>query len=119
MLLLVSVCEGTSYIIQIGKYIFPLEKQFCSSVLLCYITTKGILNEPFADCDKDHLRFFDNEALAIVKKNMGEDTSVYIGDRFNSTEWNDGFWTGEEFKGTFLDSHYYHGAPHLLISVPE
>lgn len=72
------------------------------------VTGFGVLNEPFADCDKNHLRFFDNEALAIVKKNMGEDTSVYIGDRFNSTEWNDGFWTGEEFKGTFLDSHYYH-----------
>ena len=45
---------------------------------------------------------------------MGEDTAVYIGDRFNATEWNDGFWTEKEYKGTILDSHYYHGTPRPL-----
>jgi len=81
---------------------------FVSENLTDVVTGFGILNEPFVDCDIDHLRLFDDKALAIVRKNMGEDTAVYIGDRFNATEWNDGFWTEKEYKGTILDSHYYH-----------
>ncbi len=39
---------------------------------------------------------------------MGEHTNVYIGDTFNATKFNDGFWTETKYKGTYLDSHYYH-----------
>jgi hypothetical protein len=67
------------------------------------------LNEPFADCHQAVIRKFDNLAFELVRKNMGINTNVYIGDTFNATKWNDGFWTKPAHKGTFLDSHYYHG----------
>jgi glucan 1,3-beta-glucosidase len=73
------------------------------------VTGFGILNEPFGDCDVNVTRSFNNEALSTVRDVMGEDTSVYIGDMFNSSMWNDGWWTDEDHSDTFLDSHYYHG----------
>lgn len=33
---------------------------------------------------------------------------MYIGDVFNASKFNDGFWTEEKYKGTYIDSHYYH-----------
>jgi len=72
------------------------------------VTGFGVLNEPFANCDARVVRKFDELSLDIVKRNMGSQTSVYIGDIFNSTKWNDGWWTDPKFKGTYLDSHYYH-----------
>jgi glucan 1,3-beta-glucosidase len=71
------------------------------------VTGFGILNEPFSDCNMDILRNFYNRAFAIVRKNLGNSTNVYIGDMFDSGRWNDGFWAGPEYKGTFLDSHIY------------
>lgn len=73
------------------------------------VTGFGILNEPFKDCDINVARSFNNEALKTVRNVMGEDTAVYIGDMFNSSMWNDGWWTDEDYSDTFLDSHYYHG----------
>eukprot|EP00560_Eucampia_antarctica_P002700 CAMPEP_0197834178 /NCGR_PEP_ID=MMETSP1437-20131217/21427_1 /TAXON_ID=49252 ORGANISM="Eucampia antarctica, Strain CCMP1452" /NCGR_SAMPLE_ID=MMETSP1437 /ASSEMBLY_ACC=CAM_ASM_001096 /LENGTH=524 /DNA_ID=CAMNT_0043438673 /DNA_START=74 /DNA_END=1646 /DNA_ORIENTATION=- len=73
------------------------------------VTGFGILNEPFVDCDVKVVKDFDNKALLIVRENLGEDAAVYIGDVFNSTLWNDGWWTDEtDHANTFLDSHYYH-----------
>lgn len=72
------------------------------------VTGFGILNEPFANCHQEVIRKFDNLAFDIVRKNMGEGTNIYIGDVFNATKFNDGFWTDPKYKGTFLDSHYYH-----------
>ena len=67
------------------------------------VTGFGVLNEPFANCDMNVIIKFDNLALDIVRKNMGESTSIYIGDVFNSTKFNDGFWTEPKYKGTYLD----------------
>jgi len=72
------------------------------------VTGFGVLNEPFADCDPTVVRKFDDLAFSIVKKNMGNDTAVYIGDLFNATKWNNGWWTDKGHENTFLDSHYYH-----------
>lgn len=71
------------------------------------VTGFGVLNEPFSDCNADVLRSFYNRAFDIVRKNLGNTTNVYIGDMFDSGRWNDGFWAGPEYKGTFLDSHIY------------
>ena len=73
-----------------------------------YLAGFGILNEPFANCKLDVIRTFDNLAFKIVRKNMGEHTNVYIADTFKASKFNDGFWTEPKYKGTFLDSHYYH-----------
>lgn len=72
------------------------------------VTGFGILNEPFTDCDKRVVQKFDNLAFKTVRKNLGEDASIYIPDMFDSSQWN-GWWEdGDEYKNTFLDSHYYH-----------
>lgn len=71
------------------------------------VTGFGVLNEPFVDCDPLVIRKFDQLAFNAVRKNMGKDTVVYIGDMFNSTKWQ-GWWTDKEYQNTFLDSHYYH-----------
>jgi|AntRauTorckE5430_2_1112549.scaffolds.fasta_scaffold04094_1 glucan 1,3-beta-glucosidase len=67
------------------------------------VTGFGILNEPFANCDMNVIRKFDDIALGIVRKNMGENASVYIGDVFNSSSFNDGWWIEPKYKGTYLD----------------
>ena len=73
------------------------------------VTGFGVLNEPFSDCDVKVVKQFYNEALMVVRNTIGEDTAVYIGDMFNATEWNNGWWIDEDaFSNTFLDSHYYH-----------
>ena len=66
------------------------------------------MNEPFANCDPAVVRKFDSLAFEIVRRNMGRHTRVYIGDTFNASKWNDGFWKSQKYEGTFLDSHYYH-----------
>mmetsp|Transcript_29456 Transcript_29456/g.45350 ORF Transcript_29456/g.45350 Transcript_29456/m.45350 type:complete len:615 (-) Transcript_29456:169-2013(-) len=69
----------------------------------------GVLNEPFGDCDPDVVRTFYDDALKIVKTNIGHDTNVFIGDMFNASKFNDGFWIdADDYSNTFLDSHYYH-----------
>jgi glucan 1,3-beta-glucosidase len=74
------------------------------------VTGFGVLNEPFQDCDINVVKSFYNEALNTVRNVMGEDTSVFIGDMFNATMWNNGWWADEEhYSNTYLDSHYYHG----------
>jgi glucan 1,3-beta-glucosidase len=74
------------------------------------VTGFGILNEPFLDCDETIVRKFNQDALDIVRGTLGNNTAIYIGDVFNQTAWNDGFWTDEmDYSNTFLDSHYYHG----------
>ena len=72
------------------------------------ITGMGILNEPFGDCDRDVVREYNNKALQGIRKILGNQTAVYMGDMFNATKWNDGSWWVNE-DHTFLDSHYYHG----------
>lgn len=71
------------------------------------ITGMGILNEPFGDCDRDVVREYNNKALQGIRKILGNQTAVYMGDMFNATKWNDGSWWVNE-DHTFLDSHYYH-----------
>lgn len=72
------------------------------------VTGFGTLNEPFVDCSDVIVRDYNERALAILRKNMGPATSVYVGDIFNSTRFADGWWTDEKYENTFLDSHYYH-----------
>ena len=57
------------------------------------VTGFGVLNEPFFDCNEDVLREFYNTALEIVRNTMGQDTAVFIGDKFHSWNFNDGWWT--------------------------
>jgi glucan 1,3-beta-glucosidase len=71
------------------------------------ITGIGILNEPFVDCNRTVIRDYSIKALQGIRSILGPDTSVYLGDMFNATKWNDGWWLNE--TNTFLDSHYYHG----------
>jgi glucan 1,3-beta-glucosidase len=71
------------------------------------VTGFGILNEPFRDCDIQVVRDYSEKALNIVRSTLGNDTSIFMGDMFNSTLWNDGWW--ESNPKTYLDSHYYHG----------
>jgi glucan 1,3-beta-glucosidase len=74
------------------------------------VTGFGVLNEQFGDCDRSVVRRYNTEAYNIVTSELGADTNVYIGDMFNATTWNDGWWTDEdEYSNTILDSHYYHG----------
>jgi glucan 1,3-beta-glucosidase len=74
------------------------------------ITGLGPLNEPFLDVPMDVMREFDEKTFDIVREGLnGKDTAVYIADLFNSTHWNDGFWTDpDKYSNTYLDSHYYH-----------
>ena len=57
--------------------------------------------------DMGVVRRFDVLAIDIVRKNLGESTSIYVGDMFNSTKWNDGFLSEEKYKGTYLDRYVY------------
>eukprot|EP00526_Cylindrotheca_closterium_P005643 CAMPEP_0113643590 /NCGR_PEP_ID=MMETSP0017_2-20120614/22927_1 /TAXON_ID=2856 /ORGANISM="Cylindrotheca closterium" /LENGTH=569 /DNA_ID=CAMNT_0000555127 /DNA_START=90 /DNA_END=1799 /DNA_ORIENTATION=- /assembly_acc=CAM_ASM_000147 len=70
------------------------------------VTGVGLLNEPMLDCDQDVLRQYYNDGLEIVRSAMGKDTSVFVGDMFQSWRFNDGFWDDE--PNTFLDTHQYH-----------
>lgn len=70
------------------------------------VTGIGLLNEPFGDCDRTVVRRYNDLALRGVREVLGPSVHVYIGDMFNATKWNDGYWEDEE--NTFLDSHYYH-----------
>jgi glucan 1,3-beta-glucosidase len=70
------------------------------------VTGFGLLNDPFNDCNFDTVKEFYNQGLEIVRKNMGQDTAVYVGDMFNAGKFNS-FWTTDEFKGTYMDSHLY------------
>jgi len=73
------------------------------------VTGLGPLNEPFLDVPMDTMREFDETTFEIIREGLTENTAVYIGDLFNSTHWNDGFWTDPtKYKNTYLDSHYYH-----------
>jgi len=66
----------------------------------------GTLNEPFVDCDPNTVRAFNDATFQVLRKELGPDVKIYIGDMFNAKMWNDGFW--EDRENTFLDSHYYH-----------
>lgn len=78
------------------------------------VTGFGILNEPFQDCDINVVKSFNNDALQVVRNAMGDGTAVFIGDMFNASIWNNGWWTDEDnYSNTYLDSHYYHGKESL------
>lgn len=74
------------------------------------VTGLGVLNEPFLDCNVTVVRQYNQQARDMIRTVMGQDTHIYIADLFNSTYWNDGSWwaTEDEYKNTYLDSHYYH-----------
>lgn len=71
------------------------------------VTGIGILNEPYMDCSLQEIKDYNRKALKLVRDILGNTTAVVIGDLFNATLWNDGYWENE--PNTFLDSHYYHG----------
>jgi glucan 1,3-beta-glucosidase len=74
------------------------------------VTGFGVLNEPFVDCDVSTVRHFNSQAYNIVRETLGKNAAIYIGDMFNATKWNDGWWLDPEaYSNTLLDSHYYHG----------
>jgi len=73
------------------------------------VTGFGVLNEPFVDCDQNIVRNYYNNALTILRSLLGEHVSVFVGDTFRATRFNDGFWTDAEMHhDTYLDSHPYH-----------
>lgn len=84
-----------------------LAKAIVKDGLTDVVTGIGILNEPFKDCDVDVVKQYNRQALNKVKTILGPDASVYMGDLFNATIWNDGSWWHNE-SNTYLDSHYYH-----------
>ncbi len=88
------------------KIIDHISSKIVEDGMVDVVSGFGLLNEPMWDCNVIILREFYNQGLNIVRKNMGE-TNVYIGDAFAPWIWNDGFWASEEYKGTYLDSHFY------------
>jgi glucan 1,3-beta-glucosidase len=76
------------------------------------VTGIGVLNEPWKDCH--NIREYNRKALQLVRQTLGNTTSVIIGDTFNATLWNDGYWENEPH--TYLDSHYYHGTCVALLA---
>lgn len=71
------------------------------------VTGISVLNEPYMDCDEAIVREYNKKALNIVRNVLGNTTAVVIGDMFNATLWDNGFW--QNTPHTYLDSHYYHG----------
>jgi glucan 1,3-beta-glucosidase len=73
------------------------------------VTGFGLLNEPFFDCNEGVLRDYYNRGLQIVRRILGPETAVFVGDMFDAGKFNNGFWTDEvEHYNTYLDSHPYH-----------
>jgi glucan 1,3-beta-glucosidase len=73
------------------------------------VTGIGVLNEPFKDVPIDVMKRFNEATLSIIREGLGKDIKVFIPDLFNSTIWNDGYWSDpEKHANTILDSHYYH-----------
>ena len=70
------------------------------------VTGFGVLNEPFQDCDMTVVRDYNDKALSLIRSTLGNEMSIYIGDLFNSTLWQDDWW--DDVPNTYLDSHYYH-----------
>ncbi len=70
------------------------------------VTGFQLLNEVFNDCDFEIIKEFYNQGLQIVRKNLGENAAVYVPDTFDLAKFN-GFWSTDDFKGTYLDSHFY------------
>lgn len=89
------------------KAVQDITEAIAQGGMLDVVTGFGVLNEPFANCDINVVRDFDQQAYDIVRQNM-PGAHVYIGDIFNATKWNDGFWVSPEYEKTYLDSHYYH-----------
>lgn len=73
------------------------------------VTGFGLLNEPFADCDRSHYGHFMQSGLDIVREILGPQTAVYVSDMFQESLFNDGHWwlNPAAYSNTFLDSHYY------------
>ena len=89
------------------RIIDQITSRFVTDGLRDVVTGFGLLNEPFGNCNNVILKDFYNQGLDIVRKNMGNDTGIYISDAMYPWGWNGGFWAGEEYKGTYLDSHFY------------
>ena len=73
------------------------------------VTGFGVLNEPF-NCDREVVKKYYNDAFAMLRNILGEDTAVFVGDTFKSWKFNDGeFWVDPKIHyNTYLDSHPYH-----------
>ena len=70
----------------------------------------GLLNEPFINCNENLLKSYYNQGFDIVRKTLGADTAVFIGDMFQAWRFNDGKWWTDPVThhNTYLDSHPYH-----------
>ena len=92
------------------RVIDQITSRFVSDGMSDVVTGFGILNEPFFDCNAVILEEFYNRGLDIMRRNMGRDIHVYIGDKFAPGRWQDdnGFWSGDNYTNTYLDSHFYH-----------
>jgi glucan 1,3-beta-glucosidase len=73
------------------------------------VTGFGLLNEPFADCDKAKYVDFIERGMHIVRRALGRHAAVYVSDMFQDSLWNDGQWwlDATRHANTYLDSHYY------------
>jgi glucan 1,3-beta-glucosidase len=86
------------------------------------VTGFGLLNEPFKDCDTTVYETFVANGIAIVRRNLGPDTNVYISDLFQAPTFNRNQAFGSLLQNSsmpitttpsisntvYLDSHYYH-----------
>lgn len=74
------------------------------------VTGFGVMNEPFADCNKHVLRQYYEDSLRVVRDILGPETAVFVGDSFRAYRFNDGkFWLNStKYNNTYLDSHPYH-----------
>ena len=85
------------------RVIDQITKRFVSDGMRDVVTGFGLMNEPFGDCNRVVLLEFYDQGLELVRKNMGDDVSVYVGDRFQPWDFKDGWWADESYKGTYLD----------------
>ena len=102
--------NNTEHVERSLKVVQDLTTAIDTMGLVDVISGIGVLNDPFLDCDKHVIETFYDRSLQIVRRNLGENTAVFIGDLFNATQWNNGWWTDRnKYKNTYLDSHYFHG----------
>jgi glucan 1,3-beta-glucosidase len=107
-----SLCDGweesTDNVMRTLDIIQDIAHGIVEEGLTDVVTGFGLLNEPF-NCDRGVLRRYYNDAFDIVRKTMGENVAVFIGDNFNAWQFNDGWWTDtNEHYNTYLDTHPYH-----------